>query len=348
MSYKLSFFFTIIVLFCLPACSESVEKKEIAKAPVYVTNAQHVLNSLKNNKSSAVAFQVKPVRSTACEHMYIELGKKNAQGEWSLTNVMFPGKDVRDNFGQDELANQTHFAEVDGEGDYGVIGLGCKPYGREVKIYKGLFATFKVMENRLNYIGEIALIPTGSDFATVYIVNGTDFTEKQIRLQMPELEPFFNETIMEKYVPQISKEQQAALDAIDAEMKAVQPLLDMRNQVVSELNVVIKEWNNFIDIHGERSRADAAPEVKREFSRIFRKKRVLEAQLELHDKFIKQRRSAKYVKKYMSLHTDYEAKKEAYYVAKRDKSISESERSDKEEELNNARDVFLEFKDKNK
>lgn len=309
MSYKLSVFFTIIVLFCLPACSESVEKKEIAKAPVYVTNAQHVLNSLKDNKSSAVAFQVKPVRSTACEHMYIELGKKNAQGEWSLTNVMFPGKDVRDNFGQDELANQTHFAEVDGEGDYGVIGLGCKPYGREVKIYKGLFATFKVMENRLNYIGEIALIPTGSDFATVYIVNGTDFTKDQIRVQMPELEPFLHESIMEKYVPKLSKEQQAALDGFEARKKAMRPVFEMRKQVVVEYNLAAKEWNDWLDKYGGRDNENKTTDAERKSLKIFKRMEALEDRIDLYDTFIEEGRSLKYVKRYIFLLNDYEKKK---------------------------------------
>jgi len=324
MSYKLSVFLTIIGLLCLPACTESVDKKEITEAPVYVTNAQYVLNSLKDNNSSAVAFQVKPVRSTACEHMYIEFGKKNAQGEWSPTNILYPGKDSRESFGKDILNDQIHFAEVGAAGEYGVIAFGCKPYGRDLKTHRGLMAEFKVEHGKLNYVGEVTLLPAGTDFATVYVVNRSKFAREQIKVQLPELEQYFHENIMEMYLPKLSKEQQAALDEFEARKKALQPLFDMRNQTANEYNIAAKEWNDWMTKYGGVNNPNKTAQAERESLKIFKRMEALEDRLELHDKFIDEGRSLKYAKQYVFLLDDIKAKKALYNAAK-DKGQTGSE-----------------------
>ncbi|WP_026941921.1 hypothetical protein [Hellea balneolensis] len=299
--------FLLISLLLIAACSEKVEAPPEVTA--YITNAEYVLDAIKTNKTSAVAFQVKPIRSTACEHMYIEFGQKNAEGQWGTTNVAFPGKDRRNNFGQDKLSDQIHFVEVDGEGEFGIVALGCKPYGKDMKTYRGLMAEFKVDYGRLNYIGEIALLPAGTDFATVYLVNRSEFAKEQIRVELVELEPFFQENISETYVPQLSKEQQAALDAMDAREKAMKPLFDLRNQAADQANLAIREWNNHLTKYGGRDNKNETAESKRRSVEIFKRKEALEERVKLHDKFIDEGRSLDYVRRYIALLNDYEAKK---------------------------------------
>ncbi len=300
---------TLCLVSFFSACSEPSPKAEISKPPAYVTNAEHVLTSLNSNKASAVAFQVKPVRSTACEHMYIEFGKKDAQGGWSLTNVMYPGKDVRDNFGQDELNDQIHFAEIDGPGEFGIIAFGCKPYGQDLKTYKGLMAEFKVDHGKLNYVGEVTLLPAGADFSTVYVVNRSKFARDQIAVQLPELEPYFHENIMEMYLPKLSKEQQAALDDFEVRKKALQPIFDMRNRVKDDYNLSVRQWNDYLNKYGGPNNKNKTAESDRKSLEIFKRKEALEVRLKLHDKFIDEGRSLKYVRKYISLLNDYEKKK---------------------------------------
>jgi len=66
-----------LLLICgIAACSENGQK---TKKNNYVTNAEFVLERIEEADASAVAFQVKPVSQTACEHMYIEFGKQNAE-----------------------------------------------------------------------------------------------------------------------------------------------------------------------------------------------------------------------------------------------------------------------------
>jgi hypothetical protein len=304
----LKFFLPIPLLFTL-ACSQQVEPPPEVEA--YVTNAEYVLGAINTNKTSAVAFQVKPIRTTACEHMYIEFGQKNAEGQWEATNVAFPGKDRRNNFGQDKLSDQIHFVEVDGEGEFGIIAFGCKPYGGDLKTYSGLMAEFNVDYGRLNYIGEVALLPAGDDFATVYVVNRSKFAKEQIKLQVPELGLFFQENITERYVPQLSKEQKATLAAMDARKKAMQPLFDLRNQAADQANLAIREWNDHLTKYGGRDNENETAESKRKSVEIFKRKEALEERVKLHDKFIDENRSLKYVKRYLFLLNDYEAKKAA-------------------------------------
>lgn len=323
------------------ACSQSGDKEQVSKTPEYVTNAEHVLKTLSANRNSAIAFQVKPERSTACEHMYIEFGKKDDQGEWSPTNILYPGKDSREAFGKDKLNDQIHFAEVGGADEYGVIAFGCKPYGRELKTYRGLMAEFRVDHGKLNYIGEVTLLPAGTDFATVYVVNRSKFAREQVEVQLPELEPYFHENIMEGYIPQLSKEQQAALDEFDARKKAIQPLFDMRNNVANEYNLVAAEWNDYLVKYGGHNNKNKTAESERQSMDIFRRMEALEDRLELHDKFIDEGRSLKYAKRYIYLLDDYEKKKVA-----RDNN-TDSDNFDYMGAVGDAHDALLTFKRNN-
>lgn len=309
MPIRFSYLLCLVLFLFSSACSQSGDNQEISKPPAYVTNAEYVLQSLNSKEITAIAFQVKPVRSTACEHMYIEFGKKNAQGEWLTTNILYPGKNSREAFGAEKLNNQIHFAEVDGAGEYGVIAFGCKPYGRELKTHKGLMAEFKVDHGKLNYIGEVTLLPAGTNFATVYVVNRSKFAREKIEAQMPELKPYFHENIMEGYIPQLSKEQQAALDAFEARKKALRPLFDMRNQVADEYNVAAREWNDWMAKYGGPDNPNKTAQAERESLEIFKRMEALEDRIELHDKFIDEGRNVAYVKRYIFLLNDYETKK---------------------------------------
>ena len=223
----------------LAACSNTEDA--IVEAP-YVTNAEYVLDRIDLDAKSGVAFQVKPIRTTACKHMYIEIGQQDANGQWRRTNAMYPGKDNRNDFGQKDLKDQIHFAEVDNVGEYGVIALGCEPYNGQMSAVRSLLATFEVEPGKLNYIGEIALIPTGSrGFSTVEVADRTDFALEQIQLQLPALESYFHASPMEKYVVEISPEQQAALDRIAETRKKIHKEVADRNRIIDARNRLFDE-----------------------------------------------------------------------------------------------------------
>ena len=342
MAFEVRKILFVYFLGILVACSDSTQVKDVEQPkPAFVTNAEYALESIELKKASIIAFHVKPKTSAACKHMYIEFGQKNADGNWDTTNIMYPGKDPRNNFGQQNIQNQIHFAEVDGVGEYGIVALGCKPYGEELKIYRELLAKFEVESGRLNYIGEAVLLPVRTDFATVHVVNRAEFAKEQIREQLPKLEQAFQEQIMERYIPELSKEQQEIINAIEARNKAMQPLLDMRNEVAREYNLVVDERNKWMELYGGRSNENKTAEAERQFDQIFHKKEALEAKLELHDTFIDERRSLKYVKRYMFLLNDIEKKKAKYNAA------SGNARTDFMVEMLVAQSELKDFRDNN-
>lgn len=190
---KLSKFALITLVATLTTCSEFETNTEFVVEP-YVTNAEYFLDRIESGESSGVAFQVKPTHRKACKSMYIEIGKQNAEGFWETTNTLYPGKDSRDNFGQTVINDQIHFAEVDGEGQFSVLALGCEPYGDTLKVTKGLIATFNIDFGKLNYIGEVALMTTGiasRRFADIKFADRSEFALTQIQSQLPALERHF-------------------------------------------------------------------------------------------------------------------------------------------------------------
>jgi len=335
----------------IAACSQQVETAPEPVVKPYVTNAEYVLEAIAKNKTSAVAFQVKPIRSSACEYMYLELGQKNAEEQWEVTNAVFPGKNALDNFGQDKLEDQIHFAEVDGVGEFGVIALGCKPYGRDMRAFRGLFGTFQVDYGRVNYIGEITLIPQGKDYSTVEMSDRSIFAKAQIETQLPELGEFFQENFAEKYVPKLSKQQQAALDGMAARAKELQPILDIRNKVANELTAANRDWSNWRAEYGYTS--DEIPkEVKFEYKKIVSRRAALQSKLELYDKFIDEGRSLSYVKRYSRLLNDYEQKRDKYHAEIGDKFPSFKDKPSEKAielmwEMTQAQDDLRTFKENN-
>jgi len=196
------------------ACSESEPK---SNAEAYVTNAEKVLQRLNSEYATAIAFQVKPPNAASCKHMYIEFGSMGADGKWASTIALNPGKDKRDNFGQYQLSNEIHFSEIDAEGDFGVLALGCKPHNKPPIMIKSLIATFDVMPGKLNYIGELALVPAGkqpTSFYSVKVADRSDFALDQIRAQLPELESYLAFNVMEKFEIEMSQELRDKLDTI--------------------------------------------------------------------------------------------------------------------------------------
>jgi len=201
----------------IAACSDLGEAN---KTPDYVTNAEYVLERIEVGNSTAIAFQVKPPNPAACEHMFMRIGKKDAAGEWQTTNEVFPGKDKRDNFGQYQLSNQIHFAEVDNDGEFGVIALGCKAPGKQLIAIQGLQATFEITPDKLNYIGEIALVSIGSvhnqSFFLVNVTDRTDFARQQLETQLPALDVHFQANIAQtkKHFLDLPPDAQADLEKI--------------------------------------------------------------------------------------------------------------------------------------
>jgi len=341
-----------ISLLGIAACSQQVETIPEPVVKPYVTNAEYILDAIATNKTSGVAFQVKPIRSSACEHMYLEFGQKNAEGQWSVTNAVFPGKNVLDNFGQDKLEDQIHFSEVNGVGEFGVIALGCKPYGREMRTYKGLFATFEVDYGRLNYIGEISLIPRGNNFSAVEVADRTEFATEQIQARLPALNQYFQENIMEKYEVKISPERQAKLDELDKKIAKLKTISEAQKKVVDEHNSYLAHLESWEQTQGY-------PE--KELSKTLERKRknkvgqlsYLSKKVDLYNKFIKEDRSLTYIERYIVLYDNVEkhrkilrAKYSIDWSFSKDKP-KEPERKRLEDNYYAARDALTAFEKKN-
>lgn len=188
--------FKFTILLCIGLATACTDSSPETKTDTFVTNAEYALRALDNESATVVAFQVKPIRQTACEYMHIELGGLNTAGQWVVTRALTPGKDERNNFGQYNLENQIHFSDVDGVGQFGVLGLGCKPSNEDIKITRGLMATFEVEQGKLNYIGELALTPVGTGFVKYDVTDRSDYALKQIQEQLPALEIYFKSNIM--------------------------------------------------------------------------------------------------------------------------------------------------------
>lgn len=239
---------SLILMSGMAACSDTPQKT-IEKP--YVTNAEYVLERIESAKTSAVAFQVKPVRKTACKYMYVEIGKQNADGKWARTNILYPGKDTRNNFGQNDLKDQVHFAEVDGVGKFGVLALGCEPYGGQLQAIRGLLATFDVEYGKLNYIGELALVPlkgSAERFSNIEVADRQTFAQEQIQLQLPALEPYFHANVSEKFVVKLSPERQAELDRMTAELKKIDKRFENTKRVIEARNALAREIKKSLDV----------------------------------------------------------------------------------------------------
>lgn len=208
----------LLSVFFFGACSPPQSSQVPQATKPYVTNAEHVLKVLTFDKSTAVSFFIKPVRTTACEYMFVEIGRQGEDGRFETTNVLFPGRSKRENFGQDQLRNQLQFFEVSKPGTYGITGWGCKPYNLDMQGTRGLIATFTVDYGKLNYIGELAYTEETQDSVIFEVGDRADFALEQIRALQPQLEPFFHPMPMKKYVLEFSEEEEAAFEKLQTQI----------------------------------------------------------------------------------------------------------------------------------
>lgn len=293
------------------ACSE---QGPASKADTYVTNAEYVLERIEQDSAATIAFQVNPVRKTACEYMYLEIGKKSENGQWATSNRLHPGKDARNKFGQNDLKDQVHFAEVNGEGEYGVLALGCKPYGRELNAIRGLIATFDVEPGKLNYIGEVALAPVvmnRREFSKVEIADRTEFALEQIQTQLPALATHFHPNMMKKFEVEISPEQRAKMDNAAKELEEIRKksqlrmenanrIIEARNRLVPELKTAIEALDAWDEANGypKKQMTDRQYDERRKFVRAAGS---LTLKIEKYDDWIERDISFPLTQQYMKL-----------------------------------------------
>ncbi|MEP3890478.1 MAG: hypothetical protein ABJN69_08410 [Hellea sp.] len=310
---KFHLFFIIPLFGFLSGCSDMGSQKNSPK-PKHVTNAEHVLKGLEVSKTSAVVFQVKPIRTTACEYMYIEFGQQDSEGEWIYrTHSISPGRDARESFGQQNLKDQLHFAEFETSGEFGVLALGCKPYGKDLMTTRKLLATFDVDDGKLNYIGEIALIPKSYRFFDVEVDQRTDFALEQIKAQMPELEAYFHRNIMTKFSVKLSPEQKDRKEQIYARARQFEQLLKVRDSIVREHDKVRGEMKAWEALHGY-VKVDAPDAVKIERNKILLKASYLKNKVALYDRSVAESRSSAYVDEYVKLYDKLEAQRRIYFT----------------------------------
>jgi len=305
-------------------CSEVAPEP---KVEAYVTNAEYVLERLEVAKTSGVAFQVKPIRNTACKYMYLEIGKKSAEGSWETTNTDYPGKDNRNNFGETVLEDQIHFMEVDGFGEFGVLALGCAPYGEELQVIRAFLASFKVEYGKLNYIGEIALVPAGQGggkFAHIKVEDRSEFGLNQIQSKLPALGAYFQSNVMEKFVPELSPETQAAFDEfakrqkaekkkqefLKKEMEKAKPVIEAR-QLVLESILRAEEALDLWDANNGYPRSGMS-DMKLAERRVLKRKRgILYVRLDKYDEMLETDMPYDAMLEYMELHVAADQAREA-------------------------------------
>lgn len=307
-------FLIIFAISFVLGCSD-LKTESAAPKPVHVTNAEQALRGLVTDGTSAVVFHVKPIRSTACEYMYIEFGQQSSDGEWDYrTHSISPGQDDRETFGQQDLKDQLHFAEVLKPGEYGVLALGCKPYGadRMKRIKRGFSGTFNIEKGKLNYIGELSLIPRGYASFDVDVENRSGFASGQIGLRMPGLSTFFHESIVEKTSTQLSPKQKARKDEIHANLNRFQTLVETRNKVVKEHDKARAEYKSWKAKHSY-VRVNAPDEVKIEHNNILMKADYLAKKVALYERFIIEKRSDAYISEYIRLYDNLENHYRAFY-----------------------------------
>ncbi len=297
----------ICALSALVGCSDNDKRNTPAK-PVHVTNAELALKSLAAGGAPAIVFHVKPIRSTACEYMYVEFGQQSADGEWDYrTHSISPGQDNRENFGQQSLKDQLHFAEFSQPGEYGILKLGCRPYGadRVLEYSRGLQGTFNVEAGKLNYIGELALVPKGYASFEASIENRSDFAIEQIESRLPGLSKFFHESIVDKTSTELSPEQKARKAEIYANLNRFQTLGEARNKVVKEHDKARAEYKVWKDKYSY-VRVNAPNDVKIEHNNILIKADYLAKKVALYDRFIIEKRSEAYIREYIRLYDSLE------------------------------------------
>jgi len=297
----------ICALSIFVSCSDSDKSKTPAK-PNHVTNAELALKSLEAGRAPAIVFHVKPIRSSACEYMYVEFGQQSDDGVWDYrTHSVSPGQDNRENFGQQNLKDQLHFAEVSQPGEYGVLKLGCKPYGadRVQEFSRGLQGTFNVEAGKLNYIGELALVPKGYASFEALIENRSAYAVEQIEAKLPSLSQFFHQSIVDKTGIELSPEQKARKAEIYANLNRFQTLGEARNKVVKEHDRARAEYKVWKDKHNY-VRVNAPDDVKIEHNNILMKADYLAKKVALYDRFIIERRPDVYISEYIRLYDSLE------------------------------------------
>ena len=300
-------FAVVCAISALISCSDNDKNKTSVK-PVHVTNAELALKNLEAGEASAVVFHVKPIRSTACEYMYVEFGQQSADSAWDYrTHSISPGQDNRENFGQQSLEDQLHFAAFFQPGEYGILKLGCKPYGAErVRDYsRGLQGTFTVEAGKLNYIGELALVPKGYASFEALIENRSDFAVEQIEARLPGLSKFFHESIVDRTGTDLSPEQKARKAEIYANLNRFQTLGEARKKVVKEHDKARVEYKVWKDKHSY-VRVNAPDNVKIEHNNILMKADYLAKKVALYDRFIVERRPDVYISEYIRLYDSLE------------------------------------------
>jgi len=342
---------SLLFIFGITACSDTGATN---KTEAHVTNAESVLNSLETENATAIAFHVKPNNAATCKTMYIEFGKKDAEGKWPSILSSNPGKDKNENFGQFQLSNQIHFLEIEAGGEFGVTALGCKPHNKRPIMIEGLFATFEVTPEKLNYIGEIALIPSGeSQGQSLFRVNVTDrgdFALNQIRTQLPRLETYFQFNTMEKYVEELPPELLANLKELDEVVRntteKTHKIKAARNQLIDEVAMAHLEFEIWKDENGhDRRRLTEAQRVT--YEQLDNDLMWARSKIYLFDLWVRHGKSYTEIQNFMTLVTDENHARKIYdtkFPSKSFSELSESELNDPErirlsEALTKARDA---------
>ena len=256
--------------------------------------------------------------------MYLEIGRQNSDGRWETTNAVFPGKDLRNNFGERDLENQVHFLEVDGTGEFGVLALGCAPYNGELQAIRGLLAKFDVEYGKLNYIGELAFVPAGPQFrnlAKSEVADRSEFARGQIQAKLPALAAYFRPAAASKIVKELPPDVRAELDKlsqrkkaieekVNKEFEAVKPLIEARNLLSDKLRASNENLEKWDEAHGypevDLSEKDLAERtaLRRDIGH-----QIIE--IKRHDAWIEQRVPYNVIQKYLKLEAAAKQAKQA-------------------------------------
>jgi len=301
-----------MTLFSISACSDAPKQTARQAEPVRATNAEFVLDEMEISGATGVAFHVKPVRNAACEHMYVEISLKDENGKWDVTHALYPGKEARENFGQTPLADQIQFSTINAPGPYAVTALGCKPYGQDMWVFRGVLATFRTEAGKLNYAGEIGYDKKDKTFVSVTVADRSDFAKDLVTERMPAFAPYWQSNVMEEFTVKLPPEQLAALKKLAEKQKADQVRLEYRNTVANKFNTALRDMRTWRAVYVDVDEPGVPQEAKAEYKMLQKSMSEYRKQIEDIDGLIAQNKSIAFIQAHMRLIDNLDAANARY------------------------------------
>lgn len=322
--------------------------------PATQTNADYVLEELKNNNTAGIVLHLKPRVKMSCKYMYAEISHKTGDDEpWQSVAAIWPGKKARETYGERFIENQLQFLSLKTQGEHAVTAFGCAASASDnPRVIRGMFGKFTPEPGALLYIGELGPWDGRTRFMALDIVDRSDMVQEKVSSINPGLTPYFKTGLMKTLEETFTPEQKARLDGFQSRAKKLQTKLTLRDDVVREHNKVVNSLNTLDAVSGGLSDEVLSPEGQAERDSLRLKGSLGRELIDELDEMIKADMPLSRFEARLSLLKAKQKADETYSIYKRGKSVSEilndtSPRRDQLYEALKAADRKLEAFDKN-